>query len=866
MAYLALINNHMARRSVARKRVGGDLTSSETSEGAPLNGSSMSNYDVVIVGYGPVGAFAANLLANYGARVLILERETTTYAVPRAVAMDDETVRLFGLVSPDFPGWLRRHLYDAPIDLRTGPPPEAVACLSPAGSSATSHERAEAQFRPGWSIVGPLPPRTIEESGGGAEFAFVHQPTVERRLRDRLANGCGGRVSVRLGVEVTSVTQQDTKLGSSVTVVCRDISTGAVTEHGGAYVIGADGGSSGVRKGLGIPFGGSSFADEPWLVIDCESDDPAIAAAYPCFNFMNAWDSSIGAVRCVVHVPLPGPRAARRFEFLLERGEDPATMTSPERVAGLLASVGVHPSRVSVVRCTVYTFHARQAAQWVAGRVVLAGDAAHCMPPFRGQGMCAGLRDASNVCWKIATLLRREKAGSGAGSSADSELTQSLLRTYRAERWPHLQATTDIAVSIGSLVQMRRPAVLRHARNVLMGGLYRFPLTRPFFMEPFAPPSALHEGFFDFRGPSGEATREAGGGLARQLAAALSLGLKDAFWPLLPSPGPQPLPGWRARDAAAGKSVPNYAIELLNDGAARRIALDELLQPGAADEQQQQQLQGADLESRAPLWSVLVSPRFSASVRRGGEREVDHPLCTLGALRSTALNGGGDPNSVRGVLSATVGVQLLPVTAAPSRIAAHALATLAQVSGDNRHKGLPANGSAGGGRGATKNPQPSVRFPTAVAAFIRSAYRGIAAWAASQQQHDGGSGATAFGGPLYQRASLQPPEPNSWEACADVAAADSTGKLARWFDALGADAVIVRPDRLVYGAYSACELREALQALQAAFDGDTARAFPGPPNLRVRSRRSLAADYLRWALAWAIWVCTILFVWAAATK
>lgn len=359
------------------------------------------DFDVVVVGCGPVGAFAANLLANYGLRVLVLEKDSGMYAAPRAVAMDDETVRLFGLIDPSLASWLNDHLYQAPINLRTGPPPEAVKCLPPRGAGRGVDYDASG-FHSGWSLVGPLPPRMIEESGGYAEFAFHHQPTLERRLRERLTR-CGDTVTLKLGQEVTSVSQPESSpaeansgsgkasrkrlptsknnssSGKFASVTSIDLSTGKPHVYTCHLILACDGGSSHVRKSLGIPFEGSSFRDEPWMVIDVESDDPAIAAAYPHFNFMNAWDPRIGKQRCVVHVPLPGPRAARRFEFLLEHGEDPAAMVTPASQAALLATVGIHASRVSVVRSLVYTFHARQAERWRQGRVLMMGDAAQCV-------------------------------------------------------------------------------------------------------------------------------------------------------------------------------------------------------------------------------------------------------------------------------------------------------------------------------------------------------------------------------------------------------------------------------------------------------------------------------------------------------
>lgn len=885
------------------------------------------HYDVAIVGLGPVGAFAANVLVNYGMRVLVLERDTAPYAAPRAVAMDDEAVRLFGLIEPGFPDWLQRHLYEAPIDLRTGPPPEAAACLHPVGGGASGDSGASATaagFTSGWSMVGPLPPRRIAESGGGAEFAFVHQPTVERKLRARLAGLPRGAVDVRLGVEVTAVTPLGASSGgdndddgaaatgarggapggvasSSAALPTADFASPAVRAvlltardaasiAGGhdvqpplrasaSFVLGCDGGSSGVRKALRIPFEGASFRDEPWLVIDVESDDPALAAAYPCFNFMNAWDATARAYRCVVHVPLPGPRAGRRFEFLLERGEDPGAMTRPESLARLLASVGVHVSRVAIVRSLVYTFHARQAAAWRRGRVLLLGDAAHCMPPFRGQGMCAGLRDAANVCWKVATAVQAEAAGAR-GDDAEarapgpvpllSAAADALLDSYHPERWPHLQATTDIAVAIGTLVQLRRPLWLRAGRNAVMGALYRFPLTRPFFMEPFAPPTSLDGGWLDLHTPHGSlgggggvsggaaavgrppslASYFAGGaaGTQRALTAccAHAGGLHAAH-----SERAAGLAGWRARDAAIGRTIPNYAVELVNDGSATRVPLDALLQPTASE------AAGGTCSGGlgAPVWTLLVSPRLSggdgvceAASDAGASR---HPLQMLAAvrarvvaaaaaaagqarpaksaasLRSAASGGGvgdhaapfgdaldGDALQRTPLPLVVVGVQLLPVTSAPSRIASVRARQLREAVGA---------AAAAFKAPARKQPAPAAPPTPPLARAVTAAFQS-AAHAGFDAAHGSGGAPPGHGGAIFTSLSAAAGTP--WEAAADAAAADSSGRLAVWFDAHGADVALVRPDRLVYGLYSVHPPAggdggggEGLAELEAALEG-----------------------------------------------
>lgn len=291
-----------------------------------------------------MGAFTALLLCRYGLRVLVIEAEAAPYSAPRAVAIDDETTRLLGLAAPSLSAWMDQHVLKCPIDLRTGTRRPRY------GSDGSS----EGQLF-GWSLVGPEPPFPAVHNGGYVDIAFFHQPAFEVELRRRLASepGCTSWLGWRVG----SVTET----GASVAVGCT--STGGTPQVSRAatarFVLAADGGASGVRKGLGIPFEGSSAPDEPWLVIDVEAEDPALCARWQFFNFVS------DGRRPFVHVPLPGPAGGRRFEFVLlphEAATPEATRRAQEPAAcdALLRSIGVDPASVRVVRRAVYVFHARQ--------------------------------------------------------------------------------------------------------------------------------------------------------------------------------------------------------------------------------------------------------------------------------------------------------------------------------------------------------------------------------------------------------------------------------------------------------------------------------------------------------------------------
>ena len=213
------------------------------------------------------------------------------------------------------------------------------------------------------------------------------QPILERQLRTALARF--PHVAAAFEHELMGFAQADG--GVTLRIRRQDGSEATVTCD---YLIGCDGASSSVRRALGIALGGSTFA-ERWLIIDLENSpttsrhtivfcDPA----RPC-------------------IALPGPDQTRRYEFLLHPHERDEDFLDPDKVQYLMATHDAAPGS-RIVRTVVYTFHARLAERWSQGRVYLAGDAAHLTPPFAGQGMNSGLRDANNLAWKLASVVRGE--------------------------------------------------------------------------------------------------------------------------------------------------------------------------------------------------------------------------------------------------------------------------------------------------------------------------------------------------------------------------------------------------------------------------------------------------------------------------
>ncbi|MEM8706928.1 MAG: bifunctional 3-(3-hydroxy-phenyl)propionate/3-hydroxycinnamic acid hydroxylase [Actinomycetota bacterium] len=344
----------------------------------------MPDADLVIVGCGPVGVMAALRARQFGLSVIAVDRDTDVYPLPRAVAMDDEIQRLF-----DTAGLLD-------------------------GLRACSTPMAGAEFldRHGERVIGiELPPGFVGPNGHPPVVAF-DQPSLERLLR-RAAVDAGA--DLRLGVEVTALD------GTTLTTADGDTITGR-------WIIAADGAKSTVRKLLGVELQDHGF-DEEWVVVDTTLLDPDLPLSRLATQHCDP-------ARVITYVP--GHADRRRWEFQFLPGETKAEMEDPDHIAGLLTPWGT-PEQLRVDRIAVYRFHATVAATFRSGDVFLAGDAAHQMPPFNGQGMCTGMRDVDNLVWKLAAV---------ASGHADDR----LLETYDSERRPHASGQVEHAVDAGRLI------------------------------------------------------------------------------------------------------------------------------------------------------------------------------------------------------------------------------------------------------------------------------------------------------------------------------------------------------------------------------------------------------------------------------
>ncbi len=347
----------------------------------------MTDVDVIVVGGGPVGVVTALLLAQRGFSVRVYERAPEVYDLPRAIVMDDEIQRVF---------------HNAGLG-------EGLGVIT------TPLLGAEFVRPDGEQIIGIELPLDAPYPLGLHPSVMYYQPELEAFLRQAaLDNG----VELCLGAEVASVDETD----DIITVAADD---GAVTAR---WLIAADGASSRIRKQLGIDFVDQGY-DQDWLVLDVRLRRPL--PSLPRF-VQQVCDPDRPTTYVVGHGDM------RRWEFQLQPGESRDDMVESTRVWQLLEP-WLAPDDAELVRAVVYRFHATVAGAMRRGRIFIAGDAAHQMPPFLGQGLCSGIRDAANLAWKLRLV-------------DDGLAGETLLDTYGAERLPHAAGVVEHAVDTGRLI------------------------------------------------------------------------------------------------------------------------------------------------------------------------------------------------------------------------------------------------------------------------------------------------------------------------------------------------------------------------------------------------------------------------------
>ncbi|HNP56232.1 MAG TPA: bifunctional 3-(3-hydroxy-phenyl)propionate/3-hydroxycinnamic acid hydroxylase [Gordonia sp. (in: high G+C Gram-positive bacteria)] len=349
---------------------------------------------VVIVGGGPTGITAAILLALQGVPSLVIERWEDIYPQPRAVHLDDEVYRILG---------------------KLGVADEFAAISRPAlGLQIIDSDH---------QVLARFQRDPNNEPNGYPQANLFDQPDLERILRNRLAEL--PLATLRSGAEVISLTRQpDT---DEITVDVRDMSTGAVDQINTCFVLGCDGANSLVRTAIGSTMEDLHF-EQHWLVIDVDTEAE-----------LEQWGGvhQLSDKRAGTYMRI-GP-TRHRWEFQLLPGEDATDFENLDQLLPLIKpwTGSVDGSQLNIVRCAGYTFRAQIADSWRSGGVFLLGDAAHLTPPFIGQGMGAGLRDAYNLAWKLSAVLH------------GCRRPEEVLDSYQAERRPHALALIRNAVLIG---------------------------------------------------------------------------------------------------------------------------------------------------------------------------------------------------------------------------------------------------------------------------------------------------------------------------------------------------------------------------------------------------------------------------------
>lgn len=391
-------------------------------------------YDVAIVGYGPVGVTAANLLGQMGLNVVVVERDPDIYARARAISTDEEVLRI----------WQQIGLAD-----------RLNADMQP-GCGANFVDAKGVPF------VKLLP---APRGNGHPPQQFIYQPALEKVLRsgvDRFPN-----VSLLLQHECLRLLQRP----DHVELMLADLTTDEFRRIRASYVIAADGGSSAIRAQLGVGFGGRTFG-ERWIVIDTK-----VLEEWPGHDRLRFHCNPARPT-----VDCPTPLGHHRWEFPVRDDEDERDLLNEVAIWKVLRDQGISEKNVEILGFACYSHHVRFADRWRVGRVFLAGDAAHAMPPWIGQGMCAGVRDVANLCWKLGAVL-------------GGKLPESVLDSYQAERLPHVKEVTERAVKTGKLIIQRSPW-----RAAVRNHVFRTASRLPYFLawlrdHRWLPDAHYREGF-----------------------------------------------------------------------------------------------------------------------------------------------------------------------------------------------------------------------------------------------------------------------------------------------------------------------------------------------------------------------------------
>jgi 3-(3-hydroxy-phenyl)propionate hydroxylase len=346
-------------------------------------------FDLAIVGYGPVGVTAANFLGMYGIKTVVFERKIDAYHLPRAIGLNHEIMRIFQQLG------LQEQIESV------------VGAIDGVQFLNQAHKILfEVEFH-----------KNSLSHGFSPNYVF-YQPELEDKLREGVKRfDC---VTVNLGHSVESIAQDK----NGVSVFVHDLTSDRHFQVRVKYLLGCDGASSIIRQLAEIELHDFIF-DRRQLVVDTFLKEK-IVMPNVVQQFCNPQRSGV-----FVH----STKSHRRWEFVLLDSETKEEMENPEKVRELLAQYWINPDKLEIIRAAVYNFHSLLAKQWRRERIFIVGDAAHQMPPILGQGMCSGIRDAQNICWKLNLVLQ-------------GTTQEKFLDSYQVERSPHVEEIILLATSM----------------------------------------------------------------------------------------------------------------------------------------------------------------------------------------------------------------------------------------------------------------------------------------------------------------------------------------------------------------------------------------------------------------------------------
>ena len=351
----------------------------------------MKHYDVIIVGLGPTGGTLANLLALNGFSILILEREKNLYALPRAVHFDDEIMRVFQTI-----GITKKFLKNTIIN------------------KGTKFVNSEGKVLLDWPR-----PKSITENGWYPSYRF-HQPDLERNLRYRLKTF--KKVKLMQNTEVIKIKNNK----NSVDLYFKR--KNKIQKVSSQYVVGCDGARSTTREQMGSVLDNLGFTQK-WAVVDLILKKNKNKLPDRTIQYSNS-------ERPATYCRNVGKR--RRWEFAIQDNENEKEILSDQYIWNFLKP-WLKPKEAYLERKAIYIFQSAIASKWRKGRIFIAGDAAHLMPPFMGQGMCAGIRDASNLAWKISWCINNKH-------------DEKFLDTYQTERFSNAKEYIETTMRMGEFV------------------------------------------------------------------------------------------------------------------------------------------------------------------------------------------------------------------------------------------------------------------------------------------------------------------------------------------------------------------------------------------------------------------------------